>query len=279
VATVIQANPALKPEKSSSYSFGLILSPASGLSLSFDRWYVMRKEFIDKLDPSVILRNELTGGFIGGFSTRDPRPETWLPGVPNSGPVIAIVQQFNNFGATGASGLDVSASARWNIPSFGRMTVEGDATYYDKLVWKLNPNGAYISGLGNFFIFESPRFRARASLVWDYGAISLLTRYNYTGGWDYGQATQDNGLSSGAFQCYFDGYVREFGRCYVEAFETWDIGASWTGVKNLKLSLLVRNVTDKAAPLDPGRIPLGFNPVFHNPYGRYLQFSLSYRFK
>ena len=41
--------------------------------------------------------------------------------------------------------------------------------------------------------------------------------------------------------------------------------------------------TDKAAPYDPNNDTeggaLGFNPTFHNPYGRYLQLSVTYKFK
>jgi iron complex outermembrane receptor protein len=41
----------------------------------------------------------------------------------------------------------------------------------------------------------------------------------------------------------------------------------------------VRNVFNRAAPYDPNQVTLGFNPTFHNPYGRYLQFSMSYKFR
>jgi hypothetical protein len=36
---------------------------------------------------------------------------------------------------------------------------------------------------------------------------------------------------------------------------------------------------DKAAPYDPNQPTLGFNPTLHNPYVRYFQATVSYKFK
>ena len=38
---------------------------------------------------------------------RDPNPATWLPGVPNSGPIFAVLRQFFNLASTEVSGVDV----------------------------------------------------------------------------------------------------------------------------------------------------------------------------
>ena len=48
-----------------------------------------------------------------------------------------------------------------------------------------------------------------------------------------------------------------------------------------ELTRLVRNVLDTAAPYDPDTTytSLGFNPQLYNPYGRYYQFSINYKFK
>jgi hypothetical protein len=58
----------------------------------------------------------------------------------------------------------------------------------------------------------------------------------------------------------------------VSSWDYFDLGVTWSGIKNLKIGALLRNVTDKAAPYDPNNDTeggaLGFNPSFHNPYGR-----------
>jgi outer membrane receptor protein involved in Fe transport len=49
-------------------------------------------------------------------------------------------------------------------------------------------------------------------------------------------------------------------------------------VNNLELGFAVRNIGDKAAPLDPQNTSLGYNSTFHNPYGRNFSVWLNYRF-
>jgi len=93
--------------------------------------------------------------------------------------------------------------------------------------------------------------------------------------------------SSGPFGCYLGSanawVVFQNGSCRVSSWDYVDLGVTWSGIKNLKIGALLRNVTDKAAPYDPNNDTegnaIGFNPTFHNPYGRYLQLSLTYKFK
>jgi iron complex outermembrane receptor protein len=259
-------------------------SPTSRLSLSLDRWYINRRDLIWRFNAADILRNEFVPGFVGGSIERDPNPLTWLPGVPDSGPILSVAAPQLNLGGTVLRGYDLDASAHWRAGTLGRLSLDASLTYYDKLLWKLGRNDPYISGLGNFYIYESPRLRAQAVARWDYGGFSWFARYNYTGSWFYGEPTQVvNGATlSGPLTCYLSAnspLLAFLGRCYVEAFETWDAGFSWTVVRNLKLALTVRNVAGKAAPLDPISGTLGFNPTFHNPYGRYLQLAAAYKFR
>ena len=285
ISSLIRANPNLKPEKSSSNTLGFIWAPSSNYSLSIDRWYVHRTSFIDRYSsPFVITQNFLGNPLFANAVIRDPNPASWLPGIPNSGPIQSTIRRFDNFGGTAVRGYDLDAQVKFPMGAMGRLSVDANATYYDKLLWKLGTDVPYISGLGNFYIFEAPRFRGSVTGTWETGAWSLLTRYNYTAGWDYGEPTQLVGgvTSTGPFQCYLGATsltLAFLGRCHVEAFETWDVGASWTGIKNLKVGVLVRNVTNKAAPYDPNQPTLGFNPTFANPYGRYMQLSVSYKFR
>ncbi|NBX96285.1 MAG: hypothetical protein EBQ88_06090, partial [Betaproteobacteria bacterium] len=40
------------------------------------------------------------------YVLRDSNPATWLPGVANSGPILALVRQYGNFNFTSTNGLD-----------------------------------------------------------------------------------------------------------------------------------------------------------------------------
>ena len=285
ISTLIRANRNLQPEESTSNTIGIIWSPTSNYSFSLDRWYVHRTDFIDRYNSVFVIQQNFLGNpTFANAVIRDPNPQTWLPGIPNSGPIQSTIRQFDNFGGTVARGWDFDANEKFPLGAWGRLSLDMNATYYDKLLWKLNKDGAYISGLGNFYIFESPRFRTQVTGTWDYRAFSFLARYNYTAGWNYGEPTQvvTGQTIAGNLGCYLASTsltLAFLGECAVSSHETWDLGVSWTGIRNLKVGLLVRNIFDRAAPFDPNQTTLGFNPTFHNPYGRYGQLSVSYKFR
>jgi iron complex outermembrane receptor protein len=285
VSALISANRNLTPEESVSNSIGFIWAPSTDFSVSVDRWYVKRENFIDTFDTDTVFRNEGNPNFTGGLVIRNPNPASWLPGVPNSGPLQSVQIGFGNFGAHAVQGYDIDLAGKWSMGAWGRLRVDANATYYDKYQVQLFKDSAYISALGNFFwAAPVPRFKTVATAIWETGPFQFLGRYNYTGGFDDGSPTVD-GLSTTAFRCGRNAaVVAEYGgECKVSSWETWDVGVSWEGIKNLKVSALVRNVTNVAAPYfattNSNNTTLGFYPNFYNPYGRYFQFSLTYKFK
>lgn len=280
ISTLIRANPDLQPEESVSHTFGFILSPNNNFSLAADLWYVNRTNFIDRFDSGTVIRNEFNPAFTGGTVIRNPDPATWLPGRPNSGPIQSTIRRFDNFGGTVAKGVDLDASARFPLSSWGRLKFDASATYYDKILWKVGKDVPYVAGQGNFYIFEAPRFRGSLTATWDFRALSLFGRVNHVGEWYYGDPVTTGGADGGTCYLSATGVTRAFlGRCFVESWETYDVGVRFTGIRNLTLGLTVRNVMDRHAPYDPNQTTLGYNPTFHNPYGRYFQASISYRFR
>jgi iron complex outermembrane receptor protein len=67
--------------------------------------------------------------------------------------------------------------------------------------------------------------------------------------------------------------------CFVKEWPTWDVGLAYKGIRNLTLGVLVRNVRDTPAPYDPNVLQTGFNTNMHNPYGRFFQFTINYKFR
>jgi iron complex outermembrane receptor protein len=281
VASLVRANHDIKPERSTSYTFGFVAALARELSVSASRWYVHQSDFINRLDPRIVLLNENNPSFTQGSVTRNPNPATWLPGIPNSGPLQYITRSFGNFGDLAASGIDVDVAGRWKLERYGKIALDGYATYNDKLVWRVDRTSPYLSALGNLLLWEAPRFRTQITGRWDYGPLSWLVRYSYVSSYFYGQPAEATGGPIGTMQCFptLAQNLVIMGGCHVGSFETFDAGLSWTGIKGLTAGVLVRNVLDKAAPYDPDHVVLGFNPALHNPYGRYLQLYASFRFR
>ena len=79
-------------------------------------------------------------------------------------------------------------------------------------------------------------------------------------------------------------YLEFFPDCKVKEWWRVGVGYTYTGIKNLALTLNIQNLFDKAAPFDPrygassGAPLAGYNEGLHNPYGRYFTVSARYTF-
>lgn len=269
-ASMIRANPALKPEKSDSQMLGFVFSPVSNADVAMNVYRIDRRNEVGVLDTQFIIDNEAT---LPGTVMRDPNPASWLPGVPNSGPIQTTTRQFLNLGRTISRGLDFEANLRNSLGVWGSLRTELAGTYLLSYKYRKREGDPYFSGEGRVGPGgELPRMKASLTSTWKYSDYALTGRVNYVSGWEYGD--QESGCFSGNGT-----YIADY-RCRVKAWTTLDMQLAYTGVKNLELGVGVRNLTDKAAPLDPTSyyMTLGYNPGFHNPYGRYYSAWLNYKF-
>ena len=273
IASLIQANTNVQPEKSTSHTFGFIWSPTNSVQASVDYWYIHRMNFIDRYSSQFTINNEFNPAFAGRVG-RDPNTATWIAGIPNSGPILSTIRRFDNFGDQVTSGFDFDFVFRFALGNYGRLNIDSNWTYVDKNDWQFEKGVNYTGGAGNFFANESPRIKGQTTFLWDYRDFETLLRYNYTGHWKYGD--NDSG-------CYVSGANAAYlgGNCLINDWPTYDVGLTYKGIKNLRIGVLVRNVLNTAAPYDPDTTytSLGFNPTLYNPYGRYYQFTINYKFK
>jgi iron complex outermembrane receptor protein len=275
LATIIRSNRDLQPEKSDSYTLGVIFAPVPQASVAVDYFYIKRKDQIDRFSPTYLLARESQ---FPGAIVRDPNPVTWLPGVPNSGPVLFVYRQFFNLASTEVTGWDVDASWRFNLGAAGRLTATLTGTYLEHYKYALATNDPIVDQVGTFGGPSDPlpRFRGQAGLLWAMGPWTANTRVNYVSGW------YDGGRSTSGDACFAATNLLLDGDCHVKPWTTVDAGFSWSGLKNLTLGLQVRNVTDKAAPYEPlaaQTTQAGFNSAFHNALGRYYTVNVNYRFR
>jgi iron complex outermembrane receptor protein len=67
----------------------------------------------------------------------------------------------------------------------------------------------------------------------------------------------------------------------VNAFQTWDLQGSYTGIKNLSLRLGVKNLLDKNPPVAVtlGQyFQIGYDPSYYDPHGRFVYLNAAYKF-
>jgi iron complex outermembrane recepter protein len=260
VALLLENAQRLDPETSKSNNVGIVWDPAPGISLTVDYFSITRKKEITTLDVDLILANE--GATTGVYANRVIRG----PAVPGAaaGPIQAISTFYFNSGKTIVRGYDVDASWRLSLGEWGRLTNRASATYYRDF----KGNSADSEPVLQFATYGFPRMRANIGSVWEYRDYTVGVTSNYNKGY---KVLRDPTLTCSAA-------IRlSVPECTVASNTTYDFSVLWRGIKNLGLSLIVRNITDVKPPVDPNARPLNF--TYHPFRGIQYTVGATYNFK
>ncbi|MBL8512668.1 MAG: TonB-dependent receptor, partial [Betaproteobacteria bacterium] len=260
VAALLENAERLNPETSTSRHAGIVWDITSDASLSFDAFDIRRKQEITTLSITDILDNEdATSGVFAGRVIRGPA----LPGQ-TVGPIQAVSTFFFNSGSSQIKGYDLDGQWRFRIGDYGRLTTRVAATYIKSFL----SNSADTDPLLEFASFGFPRTRASGSLIWDRGSWNVSATANYSGGY--------NVLRNPTLTCSAAIRLSQ-PDCYVDPSTTTDMAVRWTGIKDLALTFVARNIFNKKPVLDANARPANF--TFHPFQGIYYTMGVSYRFK
>jgi iron complex outermembrane receptor protein len=168
-------NPLLAPEKSESTNFGVQLAPKAlkGLSLSVDVYTVEVKNRIGQpATPAIILANPqlFPDAIVRG-------PADTANNLP--GELREIRTVLGNYGNTKATGVDFAAEYRFNAGRIGRFTTRAVASLINSQTLRTRPDLPEVQTVG---IYEIPRWRGDASLLWTHDKASAALNVNYIGG-------------------------------------------------------------------------------------------------
>jgi iron complex outermembrane receptor protein len=264
-SALLRSNPDLQPETSASQTIGLVLSPTRNFDLTADFYRIVRRNEVDTFSTQYVLDHAAD---FPGAVLRDPNPATWLPGVPNSGPVQSTVKQFLNLGESVVHSIDADAELRTALGAWGRLRTRLRGSYLIRFEHRIHPGSPVIESQGGIGPYGAlPRFRGSLENNWTYRHFSAQLRVNYVSGWRVADSS-----------CSNPAYLAAVPDCRVRPWTTIDLMLRYRGIRHLELGFGIRNILDKSAPLDPGHVTSGFDPAFHNPYGRYFSLWLNYAF-
>jgi iron complex outermembrane receptor protein len=274
--TVVSGNPNLKPETSRSYTIGIIFEPIRDVDISLDWWRFRRNEEI-RVQRGIDIMDAYNADRAANaqFVIRDPNPQSWLPGIANSGPIVALVRGYGNFKYTETAGLDYDINVRFPATAFGKFSFNANGTitrYFDRLVL----DGGAVERLVGTSTADVPKFKGSMTLRWNQGPWTGWLRYNETSALDRGATTTAclSPTASAANQ-----FLASRGYCRVGREETVDIGGSWNGIKNLTISASLLNVTENyGRSID---VPNTFNYWDNGTagqLGRRFNLNLGYKF-
>jgi iron complex outermembrane receptor protein len=261
---ILGGNTSLQPEKSWQWTLGGVWEPMPGASISVDYFKLNLSNAIST-GPSTqtILQDQAGSQQFNNYVTRGPvQPQ--YPNIP--GPITSINQFFVNLGAIHMQGIDTQLTYRTPVSSLGRFTFNLNGTYYIQYDTQ-NTDGSYTGGVSNQYgangLGVIPRYKQYASVTWDQGPWSA------TLGNTFQTSYIDYGLD------YFYNTRR------VGTLSLWDLQTSYTGFKNLKLTLGVKNLFDTNPPVSnvQGTFVYGFDSSYYDARARFVYGSVKYSFK
>jgi iron complex outermembrane recepter protein len=169
---------------------------------------------------------------------RDPNPATWLPGIANSGPILALVRQYGNFQYTKTAGLDYEVNVRLPAGEWGKFGGKFSGTYtqrFDQLVLA----GGTVDRWAGTSSADVPKTKATLEVNWKGDTASAWTRYNHQDAmW---RPTTAACLASTSAANVI---LQESEGCHVGREGTLDIGGAYRGFKDMVISASILNVTN-----------------------------------
>lgn len=273
------ANANLKPEKSRSFTAGILVEPMRGLSFSVDYYNIKKTGAITTADNTPALQAYYAGLPIpAGFNVIEDVPIA--PGDPRQ-PRVAFVQSpFINADTIKSEGLDFGANLDLKLNDSIRWTSSLEASYILRLETTF-PDGStqrYDGTLGNFNLTSgsgTPKWRGTWTNTLDFGKFALTGTTNFFGGYDLSAMDQgDDYKDCGQMP---DHYLP----CRVKNYITFDLNAQVKVTDQFTFYANMLNVFDKLPPLDT--VTYGahaYNPVQGGEgiLGRYFRIGAKFNY-
>ncbi len=293
-----QTNAKLQPEKSGSFTLGLVLEPISNFSATVDYYRIrIDNQIVTSayITPSAALLQSAIRGpgqnlpQITGFTANGTAITATNPTPAGAGPIAFIPSPYLNSNSTVTNGVDIDLVARFDLKEDGKLTSNLNINHVFHLT--VNQLGVAYEEAGTHGPGTTsgdtgtPQTRATWNWTWSKGPLEVSTNVNYISG--YGVTDPLNGLNdcttailSNFNGSFFGGTVNP-GVCHVASFTTFDLYSSYQLTKQLSIRGSVLNLFDRQAPLDLQTYGSNnYNPSLHQSgaVGRFLNVGATYTF-
>ena len=264
-------NPLLKPEKSKQQTLGIVFSPVDAVTMAFDYW---------RLNVNGIITAPSTQEIVTRFRQGDPAYRNLV--ILNASNEVDQTFAVNaNVGSAKLEGVDVDINARFALAG-GRLDVGLTGTYFIRYD-QTSPSGAISRKVGTTVedTFDAAGVRqSQPVLEADGGGVVLRWKHRLAGTWTQGS------WGFTLAQNYYTGYrtgdrqidgVQNF----VPNQSIYDVNVSYSGIKNLKLAIGVKNILDKNPPIFvpvSNQFQAGYDITQYDPRARFVYGTANYRF-
>ncbi len=251
----------LGPELGKSFDFGAVYSPhfVPGLSVGADLWRI----YLDNVITSVGAQTVLNLCYAG-VQDYCPLITRFGAGTAGAGQIARILTPTTNLGRIDVKGVDLTATYKLPVFSFGQFSVNLGATYLTQYKIQTSPgesgnqvlNGAgemgsigapltsacpFSGGQVCFF----PRIRGQGALNWQLGPWDASWRMRYVSGFELGSPDPSQGFSAAPGFSSDNPLVLHYG---ATVYNDLTVGYNVEPI-NTRLEVGVDNVFDKQPPI------------------------------
>lgn len=263
VPALTGGNPDLKPEKSKQTTIGIVLQPTDTISATVDYWRMRVTDMITT--PS-------TQEIVSRFRAGDPA-YAGLVTLTAGGEVDQIKAVNANVGSASLSGVDVDINARFPMGK-SRLDIGLVGTYMIKFD-QVSPSGAISRKVGTLVepngdpVIDADsggvilRWKHRLSATYTTGPWAVTLAQNFYTGYRTGDRQIDGEQHSVGDQAIYD------------------LAVTYTGIKNLRLGLGVKNLMDKNPPIFvpvSNQFQGGYDITQYDPRARTVFLAANYKF-
>ena len=283
-------NPSLNPEKSTSYTAGLVFEPVRNVSLTVDYWHIKVDGLIAGVTNTASAEAQYyaNNGVVNipGIIAIAGVPD---PAFPNALPVLGFLQSsYTNQDSEIVSGIDFGANVSVPIGSAMKFRSSIDLSYLGNYTLTTQAGAVlrYDGTLSPCNITScsgAPKLRGSWQNTIERGDTTVTLTAYYTSGYDtasidFGGVKGDclgNAATASSTQSFVDGSPV---LCIAKATWNANLNVRQKVSKNLTVYADILNVFDTKAPFEPSAAYslYNFNPAWATPniIGRYLRLGV-----
>ncbi|KAF1014126.1 MAG: Vitamin B12 transporter BtuB [Stenotrophomonas maltophilia] len=173
-------NNALKPERTRSVNFGVVLSPWANTNLSVDYYRISLDNLVGTNNTQTLVNDNVPGAVL-----RDER-----------GKLLAVYNRYQNLSALKTSGIDVELRQRIPTAQLGDFTVSSAFTHVRDYRRPSVTGGPLEDFAGSNLGPTLPKNKATTTLEWAYSDFRTALTWYYTGGYDQKASTAAQAVQS-----------------------------------------------------------------------------------
>lgn len=286
LAEFTQANPNIKPEKATNFTFGVVVQPTSWLNASLDYYNIRKSNVIVAADTSSALAAYYAGTpQAPGVSVVPDVPDV-APYAGNQARPAEVIGEYINANSLKTTGVDLDIQAHFDFSN--NIHYISELTGTQIFQWKMQfPGGVtetYVGTQGPYNLSSgagTPRTRGSWANTIEYGPLTVTGTLYFTS--SYADIAEDVGVYPGQCLTLSPNGNNFPASCRTGATYDFDLTASYAINDHISLTGSIMNVFDRAPPFDPADYSgagLNYNPTWSqaNAVGRYFNLGVKVKF-